>query len=103
MGYVNMRGAADCGGLKVSGHYYRKRLKFDFRRFEFAAVAERVVALSNNSLFLDQTKRIALMVEEDLTHNTFSMVPPAPEYNPVKQGIARAEELGEKAIATTLG
>src|SRR2546423_4092035 len=43
------------------------------------------------------------MVEEDLTHNKFSVVPPAPEYNPVKQGIARAEELGEKAIATTLG
>src|ERR1043165_9840944 len=43
------------------------------------------------------------MVEEDLTHNPFSMVPPAPEYNPVKQGIARAEELGEKTIATTLG
>ena len=31
------------------------------------------------------------------------MVPPAPEYNPVKQAIARAEELGEKPIATTLG
>jgi hypothetical protein len=42
-------------------------------------------------------------MEEDLTHNTFSVVPPAPEYNPVKQGIAKAEELGEKAIATTLG
>jgi Citrate synthase, C-terminal domain len=44
-----------------------------------------------------------LIVEEDLTHNTFSVVPPAPEYNPVKQAVARAEELGEKQIATTLG
>src|SRR5215216_5266140 len=42
-------------------------------------------------------------MEEDLTHNTFSVVPPAPEYNPVKQAVARAEELGEKQIATTLG
>ncbi len=42
-------------------------------------------------------------MEEDLTHNTFSVVPPAPEHNPVKQAVARAEELGEKQIATTLG
>src|SRR5438045_5471574 len=42
-------------------------------------------------------------MEEDLTHNTCSVVPPAPEYNPVKQAVARAEELGEKQIATTLG
>src|SRR6476619_8228305 len=42
-------------------------------------------------------------MEEDLTHNTLSVVPPAPEYNPVKQAVARAEELGEKQIATTLG
>src|SRR5215217_6847651 len=42
-------------------------------------------------------------MEEDLTHNTFSVVPPAPEYNPVKQAVARADELGEKQIATTLG
>jgi hypothetical protein len=34
---------------------------------------------------------------------TFSVLPPAPDYNPVKQAIARAEELGEKSIATTLG
>ncbi len=42
-------------------------------------------------------------MEEDLTHNTFSVAPPPPEHNPVKQAIARAEELGEKQIATTLG
>src|SRR5215217_516848 len=42
-------------------------------------------------------------MEEDLTHNTFSVVPPAPEYNPVKQAVARADELGEKQISTTLG
>src|SRR5688572_10329256 len=34
---------------------------------------------------------------------TFSVLPPAPDYNPIKQAIARAEELGEKSIATTLG
>jgi len=34
---------------------------------------------------------------------TFSVLPPAPDYNPVKQAVARAEELGEKSIATTLG
>jgi hypothetical protein len=34
---------------------------------------------------------------------TFALLPPAPAHNPVKQGIARANELGEKAIATTLG
>ena len=34
---------------------------------------------------------------------TFSVLPPAPDYNPVKQATARAEELGEKSIATTLG
>src|SRR5215468_12197372 len=33
----------------------------------------------------------------------FSVLPPAPDYNPVKQAIAKAEELGEKSIATTLG
>src|ERR1044072_1762944 len=33
----------------------------------------------------------------------FSVLPPAPDYNPVKQAIARANELGEKSIATTLG
>lgn len=42
-------------------------------------------------------------MEEDLTAKTFSVIPPAPEHNPVKQAISRAEELGEKAIATTLG
>ena len=34
---------------------------------------------------------------------TFSVLPPAPDYNPVKQAVARAEELGEKSIAATLG
>ncbi len=43
------------------------------------------------------------MKEEDSTDKIFSVVPPAPEYNPVKQAIAKAEELGEKPIATTLG
>jgi hypothetical protein len=43
------------------------------------------------------------MKEEDSAKKIFSVVPPAPEYNPVKQSVARAEELGEKPIATTLG
>jgi len=43
------------------------------------------------------------MKEEDSKDKIFSVVPPAPEYNPVKQAIAKAEELGEKPIATTLG
>ena len=43
------------------------------------------------------------MKEEDSTDKIFSVVPPPPEHNPVKQAIARAEELGEKSIATTLG
>src|ERR671918_1485084 len=34
---------------------------------------------------------------------TFALLPPAPAHNPVKQAIARADELGEKPIATTLG
>jgi hypothetical protein len=34
---------------------------------------------------------------------TFAVLPPAPAHNPVKQAIARANELGEKSIATTLG
>jgi hypothetical protein len=42
-------------------------------------------------------------MEEATTDKTFSVIPAAPEYNPVKQAIARAEELGEKTIATTLG
>jgi Citrate synthase, C-terminal domain len=42
-------------------------------------------------------------MEEDSTDKIFAVVPPAPEYNPVKQAIARAEELGEKQIATALG
>src|SRR6476660_10321853 len=37
------------------------------------------------------------------TDKTFAVNPPAPEYNPVKQATARAEELGEKSIATALG
>lgn len=43
------------------------------------------------------------MKEEDSTDKIFSVNPAAPEYNPVKQATARAEELGEKSIATTLG
>ena len=43
------------------------------------------------------------MKEEDSTDKIFAVNPPAPEYNPVKQATARAEELGEKPIATTLG
>src|SRR5215216_5847787 len=42
-------------------------------------------------------------MEEDSTEKIFAVMPPAPEYNPVKQAIARADELGEKSIATTLG
>jgi hypothetical protein len=34
---------------------------------------------------------------------TFALLPPAPAFNPVKQAVARANELGEKSIATTLG
>jgi citrate synthase len=34
---------------------------------------------------------------------TFSVLPPAPKYNPTKKATERAEELGEKLIATTLG
>jgi hypothetical protein len=33
----------------------------------------------------------------------FTVLPAPPDYNPVKQATARAEELGEKSIATTLG
>jgi hypothetical protein len=43
------------------------------------------------------------MKEEDSTDKIFAVNPPPPEYNPVKQAIAKAEELGEKSIATTLG
>jgi len=42
-------------------------------------------------------------MEEDSTDKIFAVVPPPPEHNPVKQATARAEELGEKQIATTLG
>ncbi len=42
-------------------------------------------------------------MEEASTDKTFAVTPAAPEYNPVKQATARAEELGEKQIATTLG
>src|ERR1051325_10544145 len=42
-------------------------------------------------------------MEEDSIDKIFAVVPPAPDFNPVKQAIARAEELGEKSIATTLG
>ena len=42
-------------------------------------------------------------MEEASTDKIFSVVPAAPDYNPVKQANARAEELGEKSIATTLG
>ena len=43
------------------------------------------------------------MKEEDSTDKIFAVVPPAPEYNPVKDAIARAAKLEEKPIATTLG
>lgn len=42
-------------------------------------------------------------MEEDSIDKIIAVVPPAPDYNPVKQAVARAEELGEKQIATTLG
>src|SRR5678815_1608541 len=42
-------------------------------------------------------------MEEDSTDKIFAVVPPPPDFNPVKQAVARAEELGEKQIATTLG
>jgi hypothetical protein len=42
-------------------------------------------------------------MEEDSIDKIFAVVPPAPDYNPVKQAVARAEELGEKQIATALG
>jgi Citrate synthase, C-terminal domain len=42
-------------------------------------------------------------MEEDSIDKIFAVVPPAPDFNPVKQAVARAGELGEKQIATTLG
>src|SRR4029079_8195645 len=42
-------------------------------------------------------------MEEDSTDKIFAVVPPPPDFNPVKQAVARAEELGEKQISTTLG
>jgi Citrate synthase, C-terminal domain len=42
-------------------------------------------------------------MEETSTDKIFEVLPPAPEHNPVKQATARAEEVGEKGIATTLG
>src|SRR5215208_1897400 len=42
-------------------------------------------------------------MEETATDKVFAVLPAAPDHNPVKQAIARAEELGEKNIATTLG
>jgi len=42
-------------------------------------------------------------MEEDSTDKIFAVVPPPPDFNPVKTAVARAEELGEKQIATTLG
>ncbi len=42
-------------------------------------------------------------MEEASIDKTFAVMPAAPDYNPVKQAIAKAEELGEKQIATTLG
>ena len=41
-------------------------------------------------------------MEEAQTDKIFAALPKAPEHNPVKQAIAKAEELGEKQIATTL-
>lgn len=42
-------------------------------------------------------------MEEASTDKIFSVVPEAPDYNPIKQAVAKAEELGEKSIATSLG
>ena len=42
-------------------------------------------------------------MEEDSTDKIFAVNPPPPDHNPVKQAIARADELGEKQISTTLG
>src|SRR5215207_10916691 len=42
-------------------------------------------------------------MEETATDKVFAVLPPAPDHNPVKQAITKAEELGEKSIATTLG
>jgi len=42
-------------------------------------------------------------MEEDSTDKIFAVNPPPPDYNPVKQAIARADELGEKQISTSLG
>ncbi len=42
-------------------------------------------------------------MEEDSIDKIFAVVPPAPEHNPIKQAVTRANELGEKQIATTLG
>ncbi|MEP6741356.1 MAG: citrate/2-methylcitrate synthase [bacterium] len=36
-------------------------------------------------------------------HRIFSVVPPPPKFNPVREAIERANELSEKQIATTLG
>src|SRR6185295_7908656 len=42
-------------------------------------------------------------MEEDSTDKIFAVNPPPPDHNPVKQAVARADELGEKQISTTLG
>ena len=42
-------------------------------------------------------------MEEDSTDKIFAVNPPPPDFNPVKQAVARADELGEKQIATALG
>lgn len=42
-------------------------------------------------------------MEEDSTDKIFAVNPSPPDFNPVKQAVARAEELGEKQIATALG
>src|SRR5215211_8797154 len=42
-------------------------------------------------------------MEEDSKDKIFAVIPPPPDYNPVRQAIAKADELGEKSIATTLG
>jgi len=42
-------------------------------------------------------------MEEDSTDKIFAVNPPPPDFNPVKQAVARAEELGEKQIVTALG
>jgi hypothetical protein len=61
-----------------------------------------VVATRKNR-YARPKKEFGLNMEEDSTDKIFAVNPPPPDYNPVKQAVKRAEELGEKPIATTLG